>query len=188
MRKSLSLAVVLVTWPGAAAVLAVDLPSPPAGFSWVEFSEIKGAFLLPDGWHFRQEKRGGTLAYFLTRERIEADRPFETGMTLNVVPEVSKKTGRRAPDYAGAFAAALSGSEELLDSWQKRFGTMELYGARVRSAREGLEPLIMHRLSIGNATTDTLYIIVFESPERSWQEMWRLGDVMLSMFLLDDEV
>ena len=47
---------------------------------------------------------------------------------------------------------------------------------------------IEHVLAIGNSRTNTLYFIQFESPEATWDEAWRKGEVMLKDFLLDDEI
>jgi len=46
----------------------------------------------------------------------------------------------------------------------------------------------MHWLAFGNSRTNTLYLILFESPESSWNEAWSKGEVILESFLLDDEI
>jgi len=43
-------------------------------------------------------------------------------------------------------------------------------------------------LAIGNVKTNTLYLIMFESPEALWDEAWKKGEVMLRDFRLDDEI
>lgn len=176
-------AVALSIVPVAEPVEAAELPAAPVGFSWIEIHDIRGAFLLPTGWHFRKR---GDFQYFLTREPMEPGKSFETGLTVSVVRKVSESTGWEAPAYSEAIASAPSDGEELLDSWQNSFGTLPLFGARLRRAREGLEPVIFQRLVLGNGATDTMYILLFESPESSWQEMWKLGDTMLNQFLLGD--
>jgi hypothetical protein len=167
----------------AVPIEAAELPGGPVGFSWVEIPEIRGAFLLPTGWHFRPR---GDIQYFLTREPIEPGRSFEPGLTVSVVRKVSESTGWEAPAYSEAIASALSDGEELLDSWQSRLGTLQLFGARMRRTREGQAPVIFQRLVLGSDATDTMYILLFESPESSWQEMWKLGDTMLKQFRLGD--
>ena len=53
------------------SVFATELPSPPNGYSWVSCKEIKGAFLMPLGWHFKKGMQGETLGYFFTKENID---------------------------------------------------------------------------------------------------------------------
>jgi hypothetical protein len=52
---------------------ALELPTAPEGFSWQKLKEIKGAVLMPNGWHFKQEGGSPTLAYFVSRENIDKE-------------------------------------------------------------------------------------------------------------------
>ena len=189
MKRALIVSsVVIAILSGAVPGEARDLPASPAGFSWVELTEVRAALLLPSGWHFRQRGNGDghTFVYFLSPEPLAAVEHIEAGLTVSVGRKISEGSGVPAPAYAEALSAALSEGEELVDSWTNTSGTLPLFGARIRRAREGQEPVIFQRLAIGNGTTDTLYLIVFESPESAWQEMWKLGEKMLEQFLLDD--
>lgn len=47
---------------GFAPVLAIaayelELPEAPDGFEWTKIERIKAALLVPDGWHFKAEKK-----------------------------------------------------------------------------------------------------------------------------------
>src|ERR1700739_1579271 len=68
----------------AQSLAAMPFPTPPAGFTWQEIPELKTAFLKPDGWFFKREEQKGTLAYFITKENIDKDGRFQTGLTVNV--------------------------------------------------------------------------------------------------------
>src|SRR5438093_5780315 len=81
---------------------APDLPTAPDGLSWKRIEEIHASFLLPDKWYFKSEASGGTLAYFLTAEKIKKGGQFETGLTINVVKNLKDKN---AVAYAEAYAA-----------------------------------------------------------------------------------
>ena len=65
-------------------IAAVDVPPPPPGFTWQEIPELKAAFLKPSGWFFKREEQKGTLAYFITKENIDKNGQFQTGLTVNV--------------------------------------------------------------------------------------------------------
>lgn len=47
--------------------------------------------------------------------------------------------------------------------------------------------MILHVLAIGNSRTNTLYLLMFESPGAGWKAAWSKGETMLKDFLLDDE-
>ena len=65
-------------------IAAVDVPPPPPGFTWQEVPELKAAFLKPNDWFFKREEQNGTLAFFITKENIDKNGQFQTGLTVNV--------------------------------------------------------------------------------------------------------
>ena len=66
------------------SIAAVDVPPLAPGFTWQEIPELKAAFLKPNGWFFKREEQKGTLAYFITKENIDKNGQFQTGLTVNV--------------------------------------------------------------------------------------------------------
>ena len=151
---------------------------------------MSGAFLKPVSWHFLAEERNGVQGYFLTKEDIQADKEFLTGLTINVIRDSLGIMHLSASDFARAFIgmAAETDDEEVIHSWESSVSTLESFGVRVRNVSDPEAPIIMHRLAIGNSATDTLHLITFESPEPEWEEAWEVGEVMLKMFLIDDEI
>ncbi len=53
-----------------------ELPQAHEGFSWQVLEEIKGAFLILDGWHFVSEQNEGTQSYFITLEDLTRSGSF----------------------------------------------------------------------------------------------------------------
>ena len=43
----------------------------------------------------------------------------------------------------------------------------------------------LYNLVLGNDKTGTLYLMVFESPERSWEEAWKKGRTIVDNVILD---
>jgi hypothetical protein len=164
-----------------------ELPEPPENFSWQMLDKIKAAFLLPDGWNFLEQQSGETQAYFLTRENIEEQGSFSTGLSINVVPNVEEKTGYSAPAYAQAFIAAAGPdtNEEVLERARLGDDVVPGFGVRTRSENQAGQPIIIHRIAFGNSETGTFYLISFESPEARWEQAWEQGEVMLTSFALD---
>jgi len=46
----------------------------------------------------------------------------------------------------------------------------------------------MHTLMVANPKTNTLYLFVFEAPKGQWSEAWPIGEEILRLMLLDDEI
>lgn len=169
----------------SAADLVAQAPPPaPDGFSWKSIESVKASFLIPTGWHFRKEEHDGARAFFITQEEIVGGGQYETGLSVNV----QKLKKDPAPERAAQFIAALVAANEGLDSWKRQQGALEACGCRLRIREKGQPPLVEQVLAIGNRRTNTLYILIFESPEKKWPAAWEKGEVMLKEFLLDDEV
>ncbi|MGE5278597.1 MAG: hypothetical protein ACM3SU_16530 [Acidobacteriota bacterium] len=168
----------------SAALSGEDAPPAPQGFSWKRLEPVKASFLMPDGWHFKQEEQQGTRAFFITLEDIDKSGSFETGLTVNV----QKVQRDKAPGKAAQFIVGMMQGHQVLDQWAKEAGVMKIFGCRVRETEKGHPPLVIHVLALGNERTNTLYVVMFESPESSWDAAWAKGRVMLETFRLDDEV
>jgi hypothetical protein len=169
----------------AAFSSAQDLPPAPKGFSWIRLPEIKGALLSPNGWHFMKEEKQGTIAYFITEQNIKKEGRFQTGLSLNVIPP---RKSSPAKEYAAAYIGKVAKENELLQIWDTQAGALAGYGCRVRTKDKSRGPLILHTLMLANTRTNRLYLFVFESPEKEWTAAWKLGEQMMTMLVLDDEV
>lgn len=179
-RKAFQASLVLA-FAIASRLLAEELPPPPGGFSWKRIESIKAAFLVPAGWHFFEETQGEIRGIFITKEKIRGGSQFSTGLTINV-QKVQGSASERAMK-AIAQLARLGTYDDLRES---EHGAMKLYGAHVHVTAD--PPAFTEEvLAIGNDKTGTLYILIFESPDSSWDEAWKIGQVILDRFLLDDE-
>jgi hypothetical protein len=166
------------------AAVAIDVPTPPVGYSWKHIIEIDSAFLVPISWHFKETEVKQTLAYFITRENIDTKGSFTTGLTINVL----RKGEEFDPvGYAGAFVLNLVKENEVLEEpFEAGGGKLKGYGCRVRVASEN-GPLVMHYLAIGNENTGTLFLMYFESPESQWEQAWAIAEPILTLFVLGDD-
>ena len=187
MRRALwfGLAIVLL-FPAPALPVRVPPAPAPEGFSWQRIEEVHASFLMPDGWHLRSEASGGTLAYFFTPGKLKKGDIFDTGLTINVFKKLKDKD---AVAYAQAFVAEAAKQHEALDGWKLEAGVLHGFGVVTRQLGQPGE--VAHLISyhvIGNARTNTLYLLWFESPEPAWEEEWKKGKRMLTQFMLDDEV
>lgn len=164
---------------------APNLPEPPDGMSWTRIEEIHASFLLPDKWHLSSKADGGTLAYFISLEKVKKGGRFETGLTINVFKNAKDKD---AVAYAEAFTASAAKHYEFVDGWKFTVSAFHGFGVITRlPAHDEVPPLEMAWLAIGNDRTNTLYLIFFESRESNWESAWKIGEPMIHKFSLDDE-
>ena len=179
----------LPTCPAMAQKHDITLADAPAGFHWQPLPEVKAAMLLPDGWYYKAEHPKGTDAYFLSQEEIGEASEFQTGMSLNIVAKVKAKTNRNAADYAQAFNAQLGRGpgQQVLARHDTASGVFRISLVRYRAAPPDADSKIISQWAIANTKTDTLYLLVFESPEKEWAEAWALGEVMVRELVLDSK-
>ena len=115
---------------------AVDVPQPPAGFTWQEVPELKAAFLRPNGWFFKREEQKGTLAYFITKENIEKTGQFQTGLTINVFHLKKDPAVERGKDMIDQISTTKHG-----EKWSRDFGPFREFGCRAKDTDPSGLPL-----------------------------------------------
>ena len=139
----------------AAVASAQNPPPAPSGFAWKPIESVKAAFLMPEGWHFKEESSANTTAFFISEENIDTSGAFQTGLTVNVI---RLKKGE-AQGQAAALLAELGRTpgNELQNTWQMEKGVLKGIGGRFRITEEGHPPILEYVLAIGNSRTNTLY-------------------------------
>ena len=165
---------------GLSLAQPAQLPEPPTGFHWERAPEIKGAFLVPHKWFFKAERKTDTYGYFISRENIDKAGEFLVGLSVNVMPHLK---GQDAVAYARDFMAAYPADKTLLDEWDASMPPFVGRGCLVED-----ETTRMHTLMVANPKTNTLYLFVFEAPKGQWSEAWPIGEEILRLMLLDDEI
>jgi hypothetical protein len=104
-------------WLAAGRLSAADPAPAPAGFAWKNVASIKAAFLVPDGWFFKEELRKDVRGIFISKESIDQSGKFQTGLTINVFP--NKKD---APSRARQFIAT-GDRGDVVNLWEAENGT-----------------------------------------------------------------
>lgn len=169
MIRILSALSLLLALPTAGA--ATDVP--PAGYRWQVSEAAAASVLVPDGWFVKEEAADGTAALFVTKEDIAATGEFRTGLTLNTISGVKRRTGAPASRYAVAFLTeALKGNDELTSFVQEGDGSVAI-GLRVRNDRIGR---IVHYFVVASDRSDTMHLFFFEAPTEEWDAAWAVGE------------
>lgn len=168
---------------------ALDLPAPPKGFVWVEAIEIKGAFLKPTNWYFKKHKQGMTQGYFITKEDINKKGHFSTGATINVIPNIPSKTNMTPTEYAKAFIKKASASRQIIkEPWRHSMGPFNSYGVVLKNSDPKQGDYNTHNLVIGNDSTGTAYLVIYEAPSVNWRESWKIGEIILGKLYIDSDI
>ncbi len=170
--------------------MAAELPPAPKGYEWVSCGDNKMGLLKPNGWFHRSKKNGDTETHSVSIEDSIKNGIFETGLTLNIVKHVDRKTEAPASEYAKKFInKSCEEKTVLIDVFSKPpAGPFKSYGCRVRSQKEGDIPIVIHFFILANDKKGTLFLYQFEAPESNWDEAWKTGEVLLQKIWVDDEI
>lgn len=165
----------------------VRMPNPPAGFSWKVLNEVQAAFLMPAGWYFASQQKDGAQTYLITAEDVMATGSFSQGLVVNVFRNVEEKVGVAADEYAMKQSEAIRKlpGVEILDEWENVQGPFRTVGVRYKGNKPNGDISIVNQVNVGNSETGTLYLMAFEAPEGSWQDAWKIGQQMMSNFVID---
>lgn len=168
--------------------LGRELPAPPDGFKRVMICDDKMSLLQPDGWYFKKvNDKPNATGYFITKEKIEKQGLYETGLALNIATNVKKQSGKKPSEYAAYYLAKQARRGKELDVFSREIGPFRNIGGRFL-IKDDQGELIIHFYLIANDKTGTLFIYMFEAPKDQWDEAWKIGEVMFKNLHLDDEV
>ncbi len=186
MKKTiLSIAMALI---GMVSSRADEPPmAPPQGYTWAPCPEIKGYFLKPNSWHLKKSKKGDTLAVFITKEMIGETGKFTTGMTVNVIPDIPKRTSLSPHAFARQFRESARKSATFTKEWDKDMGPFKSVGF-VYSKEDKAGAFTVHNLLIANNKTGTVYLVMFEGPKSEWAKTWEIAEPMLQCLYIDDTI
>lgn len=140
---------------------------------------------MPAGWYFKQVVKEGTYSCFITREKIDGSKGrFFTGLTVFVIKDIPKIKKMSPSQYAQKYIEQVEKSgKKMLKKWSTVMGPFKGYGCLYS---DGVNTV--HNLLIANDKTGTVYIVLFESPEKEWKNAWKIGEPILKKLLIDDEI
>jgi len=177
-KKALCILMLVICFPAYAERIIPD------GFSWADTGPQESDFLKPDDWFLKIEEVKGIYAVFITKEKIENGKEFQTGFSLNVIKNIKKKTNVAPSLYAQAFVEQATKDKVITKSpWAVNAGPFKGFGVQVKDSVK-----TMHYMLIANDKTNTLFIAFFESPPNEWNEAWKIGQVIFNNMKLDDQI
>ena len=192
MKRSFMLVLVLFTFTSVVANKSTLKKSSkaPKGFEWVEAKEIRAALLMPIGWNFKHAAGDtGTQAYFLTLEKIKGKNGrFFTGFSVNVIKNIKYKTDLKPSEYAEQVMQKLKSQHKYRDYKTGKINKYFSYAEIQIVSKDNKGVLIKQVIRfVYNDIRDTLYICIFESPETSWKQYIKYGDVIFNNMVLEKD-
>lgn len=166
----------------AQSLLAKPFPTPPVGFTWQEIPELKAAILKPEGWFYKREEQKGTLAYFITKENIDKNGRFQTGLTVNVFHLKKDSAVERAKGIIQQLATTKN-----VKAFGQDAGTFRKFACLAKDT-DSSGTTVMYTLAVANPKTNTLYLLIFESPEQEWDAAWKLGKQIVDVLPLEESI
>ena len=178
----LLLGLLLLTLLYVPATSALDLPAPPAGYAWQECADIKGALLVPDGWHFKrlEDEKSGKLSYTITPTPWEPPQQITHGLTFNILREVP---GGIASAFAQRYVSEMAASTGSPQTWNTDSGSFKGHGIIYSDGASQIFNLVL-----ANDKTGTAFLITFESPLEQWTEAWSKVQPIVRQLMIDDTI
>jgi len=144
--------------------------------------------LIPDGWFYKEQEGQGTKAFFVTKESIELEGKFKTGLTSNMITNIGAKTGIAPSDYAASLFASLKNTTSYQDikSTAPTADIKQLSGYfRTKNPSSSIVT-VQYLSTLANNKTGTLYIIQFETREADWDRTLPIAKVLVNNLVADD--
>ncbi len=82
-----------------------DFPAIPTEFTVQPLEPTGGKLYCPNDWFLKQSRRGGDFIWTVSREEPAADRPYTTGVRIQVYNSLQKDTGKSPKQHMLDFIA-----------------------------------------------------------------------------------
>jgi hypothetical protein len=73
------------------------------------------------------------------------------------------------------------------EKWAKAVGPFKEFGCLTRDT-DPSGTTVSQTLMVANPKTNTLYLLIFESPQASWDAAWKTGNQIMDTLAIDDEI
>ena len=151
----------------------------PSGFEWYVFEAGDSACLRPLEWFVKAEVKGDTAALFMSKENIDKEGKFETGLSLNVIRKSHAKTGKSPSQYARAYLDELVSAHDDAQRFENPpQDGMPGIGATYLDQKAS-PPVVIYTFLLADDASDILRIFILEAPQREWAEVWARNEKIL---------
>lgn len=164
----------------------LSLPEPPAGYEWLQATEVRAVFLRPTGWHFTRSRSPNEYEYHISREAPGPDGDYDTGLTINVITEVTERTGKPPSQFAAEFMTQTTAGLDVLEEPFRNFRSPYEFRGGLFATNDPVKGTFnAHIGAISNDRTGTIYFVIFEGPAAEWAEIWAQGETMIKKLAIN---
>ncbi len=144
------------------------------------------SFDAPSDWYKQEESQPGTEVCFVSKESLETNTQFSTGLSINRVSDVRDRSGETASEYAKDMI------DRIADKYTGTAMQDDVNGYKVYSTvvnvDDQITPIRVRYVAFGSDVSDEAYLIWFESPQTKWDDMWSTaGQTIFATFELGGE-
>ena len=164
---------------------ARELPDPPKGYIWKEFSEANISCLCPEGWNYKSFKDGKVVTCTISPEKTKSGQGIDIGLSIHMIKNVTKKTKASASEYAPIYLAKYVSEKEFISfSEAQDHGKLQIRNAEVIRKKDDMHIVLR---TYANKETDTLFIVTYGAPTDKW-ETYLPYKLIFEYMVLDDEI
>ena len=167
-----------------------ELPPSPDGYVWHRLSSIQAAVITPVGWN-RYEKAGANSRVIaFSPQALDQNKQFDVGFTARLLWHPQLRSGVESRSAMAVLESIAQGIQSKKADNKVLRGTLEdrsnkkMLIVRHRNAPANLPPIVVHTVAIGDPLTGLVYEFIFESPESSWDDNWKIAEPMFRRILI----
>ena len=158
---------------------------PQEGTSWRKFKEAGISLQIPKGWIVEEFKSpSGEIV------KVSADSTYKVGLTVNVIKDVTSKTGISADLYAlKLYKEYVSNVKSIVYNTLKKedhFTKVKWKVIKDMPEHPGIE-FTVRVSAIADRINDVLYIYIFGSPTETYDKNWKIGEKIFTPLLIHPE-
>ena len=174
------------TEPPTRTALAPGGKQAPDGYTWKKAQCMH--VLIPDGWFYMEQKGNGTKAFFVSKESIEREGKFKTGLSSNIIINIRKKTGIAPSANVIFLFDSLKNTSVYRDirSTRPAADMTQLSGLFQTKSPSSGNTIVQYLTAIGNDKTGTMYIVQFETHEADWDKNAPIANALIHNLVIDD--
>lgn len=162
---------------------------PPEGYSWETFFDNRMLIAVPNGWHTKQAKKGQEEAVFISKEDIDSNGQFFTGLSVFLTPDADIVKNMSIEKYIELYYATKPQYVDKVLQGNDKISYQGLGGISIASLHKDAQgDFITYEIMVFNKSTANLVRLLFEAPEETWSEVWGMGATILDSIVFDSDL
>jgi hypothetical protein len=151
---------------------------PPAGYDWKYVSESLSWILHPENWTYKKQVKDEVTGIFMIKT---TGKNADTKITINII-----RRQKSPKPYVGEIHSNFTNNNSILESFKNDDGKFSMTRSTIKIQKDNYFIRILLQTYI-NQKTNSIYIIIYETPEKEWNSNWRTFDTVLTNLNLSND-